>query len=75
VGIGAPSMAKAKSSGKDKPDQGAKTIGFRVTAEYALWLQDLARHYRTTNAGVIDRALAEWTEAQGYPVRPPMRTP
>jgi hypothetical protein len=68
-------MAKAKSGGKGKPDQGPKTIGIRVSSGYAEWLEQLARHYRTTIAGVIDRALAEWTETQGYPVRPPVRTP
>lgn len=52
----------------------AKTIGVRVTAEYADWIERLARHYRTTVAGVIDRALAEWVEAEGYEERPPERT-
>lgn len=68
-------MAKAKSSGKGKPDSGPKTVGIRVSAEYAEWLDRLAKHYRTTVAGVIDRALAEWTEAEGYSERPPYRTP
>lgn len=69
-------MAKAKSgSPKKQPDPGPKTIGVRATAEYAEWLERLAKHYRTTVAGVIDRALAEWTEAAGYPERPPERTP
>jgi hypothetical protein len=54
---------------------GPRTIGIRSSAEWADWLDELARHYRTTVAGVIDRALTEWTESEGYPKRPPERTP
>jgi hypothetical protein len=74
VSIEALVMPKGKGS-KKKPDAGPKTIGVRATAEYAEWLERLAKHYRTTVAGVIDRALAEWTETEGYPERPPERTP
>jgi hypothetical protein len=44
----------------------------RATAE---GLEGVAKHYRTTVAGVIDRTLSEWTEANGYPTRPPERLP
>jgi hypothetical protein len=63
---------KRKTDGSE-PD--TKTVGLRVTLEYDEWLQGLARHYRTTVAGVIDRALAEWSESEGYPHKPPDRTP
>jgi hypothetical protein len=52
-----------------------KTIGLRVSAEYGDWLDRLARHYRTTVAGIIDRAVAEWVHAQGYDEAPPDRMP
>jgi len=58
-----------------KPDTTVKTVGVRATEAYAEWLDRLAKHYRTTVAGVIDRALAEWTEAESYAERPPDRTP
>jgi hypothetical protein len=64
---------KRKLTGKSEPN--FKTIGVRTSQEWADWLDGLARHYRTTVAGVIDRALAEWSEAEGYPVRPPERIP
>jgi hypothetical protein len=52
-----------------------KTIGFRVSGEYGEWLDGLARHHRTTVAGVMDRAIAEWAEGQGYPAKAPERMP
>lgn len=58
-----------------KADASPKTIGIRATPEWAEWLENVARHYRTTVAGVIDRALTEWTSANGYPDAPPERTP
>jgi hypothetical protein len=75
MSVEAPVMAKAKRPTKRESEPAPKTVGIRVSAEYADWLEELARHYRTTIAGVIDRALAEWTETQGYPKRPPVRTP
>lgn len=62
---------KAKSSSKEVAQP--KIIGVRSSAEWAEWLERLADHYRTTVAGVIDRALAEWTAAEGYEERPPKR--
>jgi hypothetical protein len=67
-------MAKKRSS-KGKAQPPVKTIGIRSTPEWAEWLERLARHYRTTVAGVIDRALTEWTEAEGYEEKPPQRIP
>lgn len=60
-----------KAASKSKP----KTIGLRVSGEYGDWLDRLARRYRTTVAGVIDRAVVEWAASQGYEETPPERMP
>jgi hypothetical protein len=67
-------MAKPKRKAAPKPMSGIKTIGIRATTEWVEWLEELARAHRTTVSGIIDRALAEWTEAKGYTKRPPERT-
>ncbi len=36
-----------------------KTLGVRTTLEWADWVETLAAEYRTTAAGIIDRALQE----------------
>lgn len=68
--VGRPKKARAKG-GKGE----AKTIGFRVSADYGDWLERLARQHRTTVSGIIDRALAEWAAAQGHEETPPERMP
>lgn len=62
---------------KLKPEQvkDLRVIGIRATGEWATWLEGLATEYRTTIAGVVDRALTEWAESQGYEPKPPKRTP
>lgn len=62
---------KIAKEGAAKP----KTLGYRVSAEYGDWLERLARHYRTTVSGIIDRALAEWVESEKFPEKPPERMP
>ena len=62
---------KVAPKGASKP----KTLGFRVSGPYGEWLERLAKHYRTNVAGIIDRALAEWAEAEGYKEAPPERMP
>jgi hypothetical protein len=64
---------KPKSKAESKPT--VKTVGIRTSAEWAEWVERLAKHYRTTVSGVIDRALAEWTAAEGYEEKPPERNP
>jgi hypothetical protein len=74
-------MARPKRAPKAKPDpkgaseSGFKTIGVRSSPEWAEWIEGVAKHYRTTIAGIIDRAMSEWTEENGYPERPPERLP
>jgi hypothetical protein len=60
-----------KPANRPKP----KTIGLRVSGEYGDWLDRLARKYRTTVAGLIDRAVAEWAASQGHEEPPPERMP
>lgn len=50
-------------------------IGIKATPEWSEWLARAAKHFRTTSAGLIDRALAEWTAAQGFKEAPPERVP
>ena len=70
-------MAKKKSTPEHEAREGPafRTLGVRMTHEYAKWLEGAAKHHRTTVAGLIDRALSEWTDANGYPTRPPERLP
>jgi hypothetical protein len=64
--LGRPKKAK-------KPE--TKTIGLRVTLEYGEWLERLAKRHRTTVAGLIDRAVAEWAQTQGHDEPAPERMP
>lgn len=66
-------MARPKKRAEKKAPVGHRTIGVRASAEWSEWLEKLAAHFRTTNAGIIDRALAEWAESNGFPEKPPER--
>jgi hypothetical protein len=55
--------------------KGMRTVAIRATNEWVAWLEKLAKHYRTTTTGVIDRALTEWAASQGYAEPPPERIP
>jgi hypothetical protein len=68
-------MAKSKRRVPVKPAASVKTVGIRATEEWVAWVEGLAKEYRTTVAGVIDRALTEWADSKGYAKRPPERTP
>lgn len=68
--LGRPKKTAVKASAL-KP----KTIGYRVSGEYGAWLDGLAKHFRSTTAGIIDRAVAEWAESQGYKAKAPERMP
>ena len=73
--VAQPKMGRPKKGDASNPAPEQKSIGMRVTLEYAAWLEGLAAHYRTNVAGIIDRALAEWSETEGYETRPPRRNP
>jgi hypothetical protein len=64
-------MAKKKTGAKTSARKSITTL--KGSPEWAEWLEGLAVHFRTTVIGVIDRALAEWAETNGYPVKPPRR--
>ena len=72
-------MAKKKAQSlfgdeaKSKAEARKSITTLKGSPEWAEWLEGLARHFRTTVTGVIDRALAEWAETNGYPVKPPPR--
>lgn len=68
-------MARPKKKATARASKPLKTIGFKATAQWAEWLDKAARHFRTTNAGLIDRALAEWTAERGFGDPPPERIP
>ena len=68
-------MGRPKKASKSNEIYKSKTIGFRVSNEYGEWLERLAKRYRTTVAGLMDRAVAEWAESQGYAEPPPERMP
>ena len=66
-------MAKPKRKTESAKDP--KTIGFRVTGEYAEWVDRLATKNRSTVAGLIDQSLARFAKEIGFTEEPPERTP
>jgi hypothetical protein len=75
-------MAKKKRPGERSPKNkerkdlsGFRTIGFRVSVEYAEWLEAAARHNRITIAAFLDRAAANEARVSGFDQPPPERIP
>jgi tRNA (Thr-GGU) A37 N-methylase len=71
-------MAKKKGrSPKNKERQGSgfRTVGIRVSDEYARWLAEVAKFDRVTIAAFLDRAAADRAAAINYPKAPPERIP
>jgi hypothetical protein len=68
-------MARPKGRPPKSRDEGARTIGFRVTESYAKWLEDVAEANRSTIAGLLDQAVASYAEAIGFKKAPPRRVP
>ena len=52
-----------------------RTLGFRVSKEYAAWLERAAKHNRITIAAFLDRAAAEHARATGFNEPAPERIP
>jgi hypothetical protein len=73
VAIMARKATGAAGKAKGKPDDGPRAIGFRVSAEYAAWLDKLAEANRSTVAGLIDQALADRARAIGFNEAAPRR--
>jgi hypothetical protein len=51
------------------------TMGIRSTKAYAAWLERLAEFDRSTVAGMIDRACAQYAKVIGFGEEPPKRIP
>jgi hypothetical protein len=68
-----PNMAKKKSASVPVVEAKAETSKIRETIlslkgspEWSQWLGDLSTKLRSTKAGIIDRALAELAERNGF---------
>lgn len=72
--MGAATVGRPKKQA-GKSDLSPKTIGYRVSGEYGEWLDKLARRYRTTVSGIMDRAIAEWAASENFEEPPPERMP
>jgi hypothetical protein len=64
-------MAKKKTAPKAKPQ--AKTIAFKVSDPYAEWVEKVAARNRSTVAGLIDQALAQYAASIGVKEEAPAR--
>jgi hypothetical protein len=68
-------MAKKRPKNKAREGPGFRTIGIRVSDEYADWIAEASKFDRVTIAAFIDKAVAERAKAIGYQVPPPERIP
>jgi hypothetical protein len=50
-----------------------KTIALRTSGEYAAWVEALAKHNRTTIAGLVDQALVKHAREIGFDTPAPER--
>jgi hypothetical protein len=66
-------MGRPKKGKKKVP--GSRTVGVRATAEWADWLERLAKHNRTDIAKVLDAAATHYAKATGFNEPPPERVP
>lgn len=70
-----PEGGAARNKGRKNPE-GFRTIGFRVSDEYAAWLERAAKHDRATIAAFLDRAAADYAgRLDGFGEAPPVRIP
>ncbi len=73
-------MAKKQPKGrspknKERQEPGFRTVGIRVSAAYADWLADAAKHDRVTIAAFLDRAASDRAKAIGFMTPAPERIP
>jgi hypothetical protein len=73
--IGRPLLVDPNPAAVEMMSPNGKNISYRVSGEYGDWLERLAKRHRTTVAGVMDRAIVEWAQSQGFDVPPPERMP
>lgn len=62
---------KPKTKAPAKPE--AKSIAFRVSGDYAAWVDRLAIANRSTVAGLLDQALAKYARDIGFTEPAPVR--
>ena len=55
--------------------KGPRVIGIRTTAEWAAWLERVAKYCRTDVAKLVDAAVADYAKAKGFSEAPPERVP
>ncbi len=60
---------------KARQGPGFRTIGIRVSDEYAEWLAQAARHDRVTISAYLDRAASDRARAIGFNEPAPERIP
>ena len=65
-------MAGATEVARKKPEKTVKSVAFRVTRDFNAWLEAYAKFKRTTLSALMDRALAEMAEKDGFK-KPPGR--
>lgn len=68
-------MAKKLSKNKAREGPGFRTLGIRVSDEYAEWIAGASKFDRMTIAAFIDKAVADRAKAIGYQLAPPERIP
>ena len=60
---------KAPADAEPKPVQSKPRetiLSLKGATEWSVWLGDLSAKFRTTKAGIIDRALTEFAERNGF---------
>jgi hypothetical protein len=65
-----PKKTAAKAAAKLEP----KSIAFRVSGEYALWVDAIASANQSNVSTLLAQALAEYAKAIGITEGPPART-
>lgn len=63
------------SKNKERKTPGFRTLGIRMSAEYASWLSEVAKVDRVTVAAFLDRAALDRAKAIGFAKAPPERNP
>ncbi len=65
-------MAGASMVARKKAKKSVKSVAFRVTDNFSAWLESFARFKRMTVSALMDQALAEKAERDGFE-KPPGR--
>jgi hypothetical protein len=68
-------MAKKLPKNKARQGPGFRTLGIRMTDEYAAWLAGVAKFDRMTIAAFLDKAAEDRAKAIGFKEPAPGRLP